>query len=416
MPDMNRHRPVSDDRVQRLLGAPALTRVIDLLVRRCERGRPLAGILSVPDADSDERFAIAALFGRSPGSGTSARVDLDRLDAIVRDSGAAPSLRAAVERLRGPIIVRPKEAERMRQRWDAAYACLDPLLRERPEYRAWAIRLRETGLVRRLAGGPDAAETLLERVAFVLAALPADGESLQRLAVRTLGSAHALDRGTAESTLVLSAVRGDAAADGSVQERRRLWQTVGVALDELSSTVLVHRLPLLGALGELTAAGEPVVLTLRQMRTMDVIAPAAPVFVCENPSVVEAAAREIPRSSAALVCVGGQPSFAADLLLRRLAPAGLRYHGDFDWGGIRIANRIHNRFGFEPWRYLAADYDASDGPGSVLTGTPVDAAWDPGLRGALERRGIRIEEERNLDVLLADLASARGGGPAVVVA
>jgi uncharacterized protein (TIGR02679 family) len=135
------------------------------------------------------------------------------------------------------------------------------------------------------------------------------------------------------------------------------------------------------------------------------------VFVCENPSVVEAAAREIPGGGAPLVCVGGQPSLAADLLLRRLAPAGLRYHGDFDWGGIRIANRIHDRSGFEPWRYRSADYEASDGPASPLTGTPVDAAWDPGLRHALERRGVRVEEEQHLDVLLADLAAAARGRP-----
>lgn len=396
-----------DKRVQRLLGTPALVRLVDVLVRRLERGRPLSGILVVADVNAEERSAIAGLFGRRPGSAASASVDLDRLDAIVARSGAAPSLSAAVDQLRGPVLVRADEAERMRRRWEAAYSRLSPLLADRPQYAPWALRVRDSGLVRRLARTPEAAGELLDQVAQVLAALPADGESLQRLAVRILGSAHGLDRGTAESTLVLSAIRGESAPDGSVEHRRRLWASVGVALDELSSTVLVHRLPLPGALGELTAAGEPVVMTLRQLRGMNVPLTSDPVFVCENPSVVEAAAREIPGGGASLICVGGQPSLAADMLLRRLAPAGLRYHGDFDWGGLRIANRVYERAGFEPWRYRSADYEASDGPSTPLAGSPVDARWDPDLRFVLERRGIRIEEERNLDLLLSDLAATK---------
>src|SRR5690606_21911863 len=143
----------------------------------------------------------------------------------------------AITLLRGPVVVRAEEAERVRAQWDRAFGAFDALLAVRPQHAAWVDRLRASGLVQRLVRTPDAGGVLLERVVRVLAILPTEGESLQRLAVRTLGSAHALDRGTPESTLVLSALRGDATADGSPQERRRLWQGVGVALDELSSTV-----------------------------------------------------------------------------------------------------------------------------------------------------------------------------------
>lgn len=391
--------------IERLLGGPGLARLVDALARRIERGRPLSGLMEVTDAAPDEREAIAALFGRRPGSGPAARVDLDRLNVIVTTSGAAESLAAAVEQLRGPIVVRADRVDAERRAWASAFEPLHRLARDRAEYGAWVESVIARGSLRRATRTPDAAASLCERVAAVLAELPAHEEALQRLAGRVLGSAHALDAGTPESSLVLSALNNGRALDGGGQQRRELWAAVGVALDELSSTVLVHCLPLPGPLGELTRAGEPVVLTLRQLRSLEIPSLGRPVFVCENQAVVDAAARELGPSGAPLVCVQGQPSLAADVLLGRLARDGIRYHGDFDWGGVRIANRLHERFGFDPWRYRAADLESSGAvPGSALAGGPVDAKWDRDLRPALTRRGTRLEEEQVLEGLLDDLA------------
>ncbi len=400
------------ERVERLLGAAELVRLVDALALRVARGRPLSGRITLT-ADGEERAAIAALFGQRPRPGASISVDLDRLDAIVRGSGAAASLPAAVGQLRGPIVVRKEQAEARRRAWDTAHEELDPFVASRPELAEWAAGLRARGIVRRLSRTPDDGARLLARVTLVLSALPAAGEGLPRFAARLLGSAHALDVGTPESTLVLSALSalretpGSGEAGRSARQRRELWASAGVAVDELSSTVLVHRLELPGPVGDLTRAGEPVILTLRQVHALEVEPPRAQVFVCENPSVVDAAARELGRAGPPLVCIQGQPSLAAEALLQRLAGAGLRYHGDFDWGGIRIANRVHELFGFEPWRYGAVDLKQSaDTPGSALRGTPLDARWDTGLRRALEARASRLEEEQVLDTLLADLADA----------
>ena len=52
----------------------------------------------------------------------------------------------------------------------------------------------------------------------------------------------------------------------------------------------------------------------------------------------------------------------------------------------------------------------ASGDGAVrtrLVGEPVAAPWDPGLATAMARRGIRLEEELTLDVLLTDLAVLR---------
>lgn len=401
------------DRVERLLGARELVRLVDALARRLSLGRPLSGRITMT-ADAAERAAITALFGQRPGAGASISVDLDRLDAIVRNSHAAESLASAIESLRGPVVVRSEQAEAIRQAWDAAHRPLDALTEAHAGLAAWTAGLRSRGTVRRMVRDPDEGVRLLERVVLVLSVLPLEGEALPRLAARLLGSAHALDADTPESSLVLSALaflRGVADVDvggggRGARRRRELWASVGVAVDELSSTVLVHRLPLPGPLGDLTRAGEPVVLTLRQLHALEVAVPRVPLFVCENPSVVAAAARELGAGSRALVCVQGQPSLAAEALLRRLAGAGLRYHGDFDWGGLRIGRRVHGTFGFEPWRYRAVDLQRyAHVPGAALKGMPVDAKWDAALRPAIELRGTRLEEEQVLDELLADLAA-----------
>jgi uncharacterized protein (TIGR02679 family) len=400
------------DGVERLLGAPELARLVDALARRIALGRTLSGRITVT-AHAGERAAIAALFGRRPGSGTTISADLDRLDAIVRNSGVADSLVDAVEQLRGPIVVEREQVEALRRAWDVAYEPLDSLVATRPELAGWVTGLRSRGAVRRYVDTPDEGTRLLRQVALVLSALPVDGEARPRLAARLLGSAHALDVGTATASLVLSALAvlhgTPVAGQGrrGAQERRKLWASAGVAIDELSSTVLVHRLALPGPAGDLTRAGEPVILTLRQVHGLEVPVPRAPVFICENPSVVDAAARELGDACPPLVCIQGQPSLAADALLRRLAGAGLRYHGDFDWGGLRIANRVYEMFGFEPWRFQTVDLERyADIPGAALKGTRVHAKWDAYLMPALEGRATRLEEEQVLDVLLADLSVA----------
>jgi len=399
---------IDPPKLDRLLGQPDLARLVERLAQRIASGKDLSGRMVLQNVSLDERSAVTALFGRPLGDSPSLSVDLDKLDQVVTHSGAAPSLTAAVQHLKGPIVVLPMVRDQERVAWDDSLELLNTIAHDAPRFAEWARDSRTRTLTRRLARTPDRAHALLSRVARVLNDLPRDGEGLPRLAARTLNSAHALDVGAPEATLVMSALSVGAEGDGA-DSRREAWARAGVALDELSSTVLVHRLPLPGALGELTGAGEPVVVTLRQLRTLELVPPRGPVFVCENPSVVDAAARELGEACAPLVCVQGQPSFAADLLLSSIASAGIRYHGDFDWGGLRIANRIHERHGFKPWRFTAVDLASVTESGEPLTGVPVDARWDESLRPELFHRGTRLEEEQVIRALLDDLAKASGG-------
>ncbi|GAU65919.1 Syd protein [Streptomyces sp. NBRC 110611] len=153
-------------------------------------------------------------------------------------------------------------------------------------------------------------------------------------------------------------------------------------------------------------------LTLRQLVRAPARTTPTTVYLCENPTVLATAADTHGHACPPLVCLQGRPSAAALTLLRHLHAHGatLRYHGDFDWGGLRIATALLRRVPWRPWRYTAADYRSAAAATPLappLTGTPTTAGWDPDLRPARTELGVRTEEESVLADLLADPAPAR---------
>jgi uncharacterized protein (TIGR02679 family) len=422
-------------RLRRMLGGEHTAWLLARARRRLEQGAPLTGSVTLGQASHDQRRAVERLLGRRAGAGASLSVSLDEVDAVLRTSGAAPGgLDAAVRLLTGAVGDLAAQAAAEARAWAAACAPLDDLAARRPDLAGWRSWLDGTGLLRRLAGEPAAAAVLAGELVAVLDALPCPGVALGRLAAASTGDAHALDDGRPLATLALAAARVLAGStptgDGSAAGRRAAWAAVGVHRDELSSTVLCLGLPGGGAtatgriLAAAREAGDPCVLTLRQLGRgedrADLGVGSGTVFVCENPIVLASAADALAHRAPPLVCVNGQPSTAVLSLLEALAQQGAAfvYHGDFDWGGLRIANGLLDRIPWRPWRFGSAAYRAALAAAAVggrLTGRPVDAAWDHDLRPALEQHATRVDEELVLPTLLDDLAAGpAGGGPAVV--
>ncbi len=127
----------------------------------------------------------------------------------------------------------------------------------------------------------------------------------------------------------------------------------------------------------------------------------------ENPSLLALAVRRFGPDCPPLVCTSGWPNSAAIHLLRLLADHGatLRYHGDFDGEGIRIAAYLLDKTPARPWRMTAADYRAaaSRTPNGPHPGRLTEAPWDPELTRAMTEQGTAVVEELVADVLLADL-------------
>ena len=134
------------------------------------------------------------------------------------------------------------------------------------------------------------------------------------------------------------------------------------------------------------------------------------VFVCENPRVLEAAFER--GSPSAVVCTQGQPAVVVLSLLAILRDGGatLRYHGDFDWPGITIANALIAGHGCAPWQLAAADYEAAlarlasmVGELPPLDGPPVVARVGPRAHRGDGARRPTVHEELVIDDLLGDL-------------
>ncbi|WP_245877244.1 TIGR02679 family protein [Streptomyces glaucescens] len=397
--------------------------------QRMVRGRPLTGSVTLSDPDESQRQAADLLLGRVPRSSGSLSIRLATVDEILRRSRVSPDgLAAAVVALTGPVTLHAETRNREERAWNEAYAPLGIL---DGELARWAERIRSDGLVRRLARTPEAAGSLVEAAVRALRALPASPPtSRATFAARNLSGAHALDDGTPLATLVLSGIRClTGFPDGSgAQWRREAWASAGLLKDDLSSTVLTLNLRGTPFLDWMADAGEPAVMTLRSLTRSAPVASVpttGTVHICENPAVLSAAADTLGPACPPMVCLQGQPSAAALTLLRDLSMRGacLLYHGDFDWGGVRIAAALARSVPWRPWRYTAADYRAAvtaaaEAPN--LTGPPAATPWDPALAVALAERSVRVEEETVLDDLLTDLgrgsaeahfASAAGADP-----
>ncbi|MFF4606016.1 TIGR02679 family protein [Streptomyces sp. NPDC001339] len=414
-------------RLRRLLGTPETAWLLERVRDRMAAGRTLDTAVTLKAATAEQRRAIELLLGRRLRSGASLTVPLTEVDRTLRESLTCPDgLAAAVVTLTGPVTNRRAQHAAEAVAWHQALAEFNvPAITGRADLASWRAELEATGLLKRLSGGdPVAARTLAAEAVHVLSQLPATNSvGLPVLAARTLGDAHALDEGRPLAALVFSAVRSLAAlpagAASDTEGRRAAWATVGVALDELSSRVLVLGLPgsPRSTTGRILAAahegGEPCLLTLRQLtrEPSDLGVAGRKIWVCENPAVLAAAADELgPGCCPPLVCVEGNLSLAARALLTQLADSGspIAYHGDFDWGGVRIAAGVLRLPGAAPWRYNAPAYLTAVGRGlgtPLTSGAPVPTPWDPALGEAIAEHGIRVEEEHLLDQLLADLSS-----------
>ncbi|MET7458241.1 TIGR02679 family protein [Streptomyces sp. NPDC005574] len=412
------------------LTGPGLTRLWDGVRKRLEsNGVQATGSLRLTAMNAQERNDLSLLLGK-PLTGSTVTVRLDVLDARLRASAAGLGLRQTLEEIGPPLAdrraARADVAARREQVWSSLASSLDASpLADQEWPRQWYDLLRRAGVPRGVT--PEAAIWTLQQAVQVLTALlgpegPERNGTRGRgeLAAMTTGSAHGLDDGTWLARVVQ---RGVALAHGTefpddAAGRRALWRLVSVTPDEVSSTVLTYGLRPDGegwrerALRERADHHAEVHVTPRDLHDLRLQLPASTlIHICENPRVVEAAADEACVQP--LVCTSGSAATVVFTLLDALAATGCRfaYHGDFDWPGIALANRVIRRYEAQPWRMGTADYEhlaarsqAQGIPQLALDGQPVSAGWDPDLAPAMTALGVALHEEATLELLVDDLS------------
>lgn len=384
----------TDERLLRLLGGAELSDLRARLRRRYELG-PADGKLpsiQVGKLNQTERAALASLVGRKGGVATSITIDVAEIDRALSDAGIAPSLRAALERLDGPIVHRETELSRIRDRWASVLSsCLH---RDLVAYLSSPLN---SGVLKRLSGNQsDFASVICRQTEGILVRLPAAGVPRAQIAAELLGDAHGLDSARPVATLTLAVLRNRSSADTG--DDRDTWAAVGILVNELARPALFMNMPCSGLP---VSSGEPQYASLRLLarRPPDWAMAGRAILVCENPNLVAILADRLGTACPPVVCVDGHLGAAQRTILKQLKASGadLRYHGDYDWPGISIANNVIAKYGAVPWHFSAADYIAAaeSAPqlAAPLSGRPVVASWDEDLTAAMTRTGIKIEEE-----------------------
>ncbi|WP_235005990.1 TIGR02679 family protein [Nocardiopsis sp. JB363] len=387
---------------------------------RLSSGRPVRSV-TLRDLDEEAQAALADLLGSSSYPGSRVIVRLDRLDAALAPLGLDG--RAVASAAVGPIGNRAAERERHARERTGLWSWLSahPVVVRQPALVEWVDRLRADGVPRE---GAARLRERCERALAVLEVLPlSESLPLPTLAAREVGDPHALDDTAALPSLVLRALatlRG-LPVPGNAQDRRALWGAFGVDCDSHSTSVLALGLrpvgdgPLATTLRVWADAGHAVSITLDQLSgNDDVRQPFPVVHVVENPSVLALAQRRLGTEAPPLVCVSGWPNSAAVALLRRLGEDGarVRYHGDFDGEGLRIAAHVMARTGAVPWRMGASDYlGALREAGAVgpEPGRMSPSPWDAELSDLIGEQGVAVPEERVADLLVDDLAAVTRG-------
>lgn len=407
------------DELVTLLRSESCRSLLDGLCRRVERGTSFTGTLTLSSLTVAEQRAISDLTGQAFGS-RRASIDLAAFDQLIRDTRRFESLLQLVEEAAGgPIENKLATRQQHSAQWKQLWEWAETRAAQTPGRKHCLNELRQTGWLKARSRRDHKAAKQMLRTAFdLLDKLPADGIPLSVFAATHLHDAHALDLNHDLGRLVCRAIAAahDLPAPKKRSDLRRTWELAGIVPDELSATVLTLNLPVLGEslsdemLRAHAKLGEPCRLTFRHLRLhAPTIQPPgdAPLFVCENPSIVAAAAERSGSLCQPLICVEGQPNLTAWKLLSMASATGwqLTYHGDFDWGGIRIANQIYRQYGFVPWRYDVPHYTKVTRKQRQLVPPVAEALWDPGLSRAMESDGRALEEEQVLDQLLADLAT-----------
>lgn len=264
-------------------------------------------------------------------------------------------------------------------------------------------RLRATGI-----GDSDApTRRLIDALAKAAQHIPAEPPiSLAKLSHDCAGDPHFFDLDTAAGARLVAAI---AELTGRKEPTRpdlirRLLLDAGVIADRLTATVLLYQVSAVGhgpIDRRLRDSNAPVALTLLDLTKNPPTLARQILTVVENPSIIEAAMASGSRLP--LACTSGHLGSVDHELLQLAVNQGihLRYAGDLDDPGLKIAEYVRQTYGAELVAMDTAIVTAAGPVPSLIPLDPFPQPADAELAAALRTTGNVIFQEN--DVVLSKL-------------
>ncbi len=420
-----------------------------MMRRKWESLGRTAGTVKLAHCSREERRAMEQLLGRSCPEGDISFSLAEFETALGETRFQGISLKALLELYFGMPMVSNRERqdckreekkaffERCRESF-AARAQTDDGYLHAAEWISCAAEEKQYGyhtVVAEWNKNSEAAERLVRLAGEGLsrtAQLMRDGDSVRLavLAAQISGNPHFFDRGTTGGLLVTHALccRVKASLPANASEYAALYAENGIQLDEISSTAAAFGVHLEKKDGIRHPAfegfiqeKEAYVIMQANLETIQrAYGEGTSVFVVENEMVFShlcAQARDYA-PSAALVCTSGQPRKAALQLLDLLVKSDMHiyYAGDLDPDGLRIADRLAEKYGerLTLWHMAPEDYrkaishEVIDQRGLAK----MEKLKSPLLRetaACIAEKGRAGYQEKLLDDMTADLQAVAKG-------
>lgn len=216
------------------------------------------------------------------------------------------------------------------------------------------------------------AEAMVSNVSEALALASAakdEGIPLAVLAAKTTGNPHYFDRGQNAALLLLHAICMDEGMDipQDAPGLHQAYREAGIITDEIASTVAVYQLHMCkgerqyAVLEEFNRAKEPGILSLANLAGVEKVwAEGNRAYVVENEMVFSYLEKQFEEAAVTILCTSGQPSCAAQRLIKLLCENGTEvyYSGDMDPEGLGIAERLWRKYpqSIRIWRMSRQDY------------------------------------------------------------
>lgn len=351
------------------------------------------GRIVLPDATEDEREALVRVLGRKakvPSEGEISEVffSLREFEEALQHTRFAPiSLKELLEAYFGEELHTRQEKKRLKEQGEEDFfenliENLTQKTEDRAEYQKgilWLRAMREerrygySVLMEARRVSPDGAVLLVWNVEEALADICAEGEiaeiPLAVLAAKVTGNPHYFDRNSVGGKLFVSALCSLTACEYPVAayDWRELLLQYHILPDEMSNTVITFGVHLEvedglhPAFEGYCVMREPGILVMPALKKAKrAYGEGKAIFIVENEMVFSYLTEQFADKKVTMLCTSGQPCTVAIRLMELLCKESMPiyYSGDMDPEGIRIADRLWERFDgkIQPWRMDAADY------------------------------------------------------------